>query len=109
MVDNARGERGVVETVEVTERTIGGQLLPVTITRRVGLCEYIGPDGKPFLADEAVFADFGPKLGVRKTYVMHPEVEPTKEERAANLARLLDVARQAMTDQGLWDKIGRPA
>lgn len=99
----------VVETVEVTERTIGGKLLPVTITRRVGLCEYIGPDGKPFLADEATFADFGPKLGVRRTYVMHPEVEPTEEERRAGREQLLEIAAQAITEQGLWGKIGRPA
>lgn len=99
----------VIETVEQTEREIGGKLLPVTVTRRVGLCEYIGPDGKLFLADEAVFADFGPKLGVRKTYVIHPAVAPTEEERQAGRERLLEIAAQAMTDQGLWDKIGRPA
>lgn len=99
----------VVETVEVTEKTIGGQLLPVTITRRVGLCEYIGSDGKPFLADEAVFMDFGPKLGVQRSFLMHPEVEPTEEERAANRARLLQAVCQAMDEQGLWDKIGHPA
>lgn len=109
MAEIGKSTWGVEETVEVTERTIGGQLLPVTITRRVGLCEYIGPDGKPFLADEATFADFGPKLGVRRTYVMHPEVEPTEEERQAGRKRLLEIAAQAMTDQGLWGKIGRPA
>lgn len=109
MAENSKGSKDVVETVEVTERVIGGKALPVTITRRMGLCEYIGPDGKPFLADEAIFADFGPKLGIRKTYVMHPEVEPSEEERRAGREQLLEIAAQAITDQGLWNKIGRPA
>lgn len=109
MAGESKGAWDVVETVEVTERTLAGQTLPVTITRRVGLCEYIGPDGKPFLADEATFADFGPRLGIRRTYVMHPEVEPTEAERQAGRQRLLEIAAQAMTDQGLWGKIGRPA
>lgn len=109
MAENRKGPWDVVETVEATERTIGGKTLPVTITRRVGLCEYIDPDGKPFLADEAVFSDFGPKLGIRRTYVMHPEVEPTEEERRAGRERLLEITAQAITDQGLWNKIGRPA
>lgn len=109
MVDNVVGVWDVVETVEVTERRIGGELLPVTITRRVGLCCYLDHDGKEILADEAVFMDFGPKLGVQRSYLMHPDVEPTEEERAGNRARLLEVAYKAMEDQGLWDKIGRPA
>ena len=109
MVDNVGGQWDVVETVEVTERRMGKELLPVTITRRVGLCCYRDHAGKEIMADEAVIMDFGPKLGVQRSYLMHPDVEPTKEEREANLARLLEVAHRAMDEQGLWDKIGRPA
>lgn len=100
---------GVIETIEHTERVISGQALPVIITRRVGLCEYIGKDGKPFLADEATFMDFGPKLGVAKTYVMHPENPPTEDEREAGRERIREAAIRAMTEQGLWDKVGKPA
>lgn len=99
----------VVETVERTVRTIGGEVLPVTITKRVGLCEYVGVAGDRFWADEATFMDFGPKLGTQRTYIMHPAVPPTEEEKAAVKARLLEVAAQAMTEQGLWGKIGRLA
>lgn len=109
MVDNVVGEWDVVETVEVTERRIGKELLPVTITRRVGLCCYRDRSGKEIMADEATVLDFGPKLGVQRSYLLHPEVEPTEEERAANRARLLEVAYRAMDEQGLWDKIGHPA
>jgi len=93
---------GVVETIEHTERVIGGKTMPVTITRRVGLCEYRDANGKTFLADEATYMDWGEKLGTSRTYVLHPEHEPTEEEREAGRARIREVAIQAMTEQGLW-------
>ncbi len=103
------GSWDVVETVEVTERLIAGELLPVTITRRVGLCQYEGPDGKPILADEATFLDYGSKLGMTKIYDRHPETPPTEAEREAGREHIRQVAIQAITEQGLWGKIGRPA
>lgn len=99
----------VMEQVEKTVRIIGGQELPVVITRRIGLCEYIGTDGKPFLADEATFMDFGPKLGITKTYVLHPENPPTETEREAGRERIREAAIRAMAEQGLWDKVGKSA
>lgn len=99
----------VMEQVEQTVRVIGGKELPVVITRRIGLCEYIGTDGKPFLADEATFMDFGPKLGTARTYVMHPAEPPTEAEREAGRERIREAAIRAVTEQGLWGKIGKPA
>lgn len=92
----------VTETIEHTERIIGGKALAVTITRRVGLCEYTDGNGKAFLADEATIMDWGPKLGVTRTYVVHPEQEPTEAEREAGKERIREVTAQAMTEQGLW-------
>lgn len=103
------GTWDVEETVEVTERTLCGKVLPVTITRRVGLCEYKGMDGKTILADEALFLDYGPKLGVTKVFTQHPAVPPTEAEREAGRERIRQAAIQAITEQGLWDKIGRLA
>lgn len=92
----------VRETIEHAERIICGKALPVTITRRVGPCEYTDGNGKTFLADEATIMDWGPKLGITRTYVMHPERAPTEAEREAGRAHILEVAAQAMTEQGLW-------
>lgn len=99
----------VIEQVEQTVRVIGGEELPVVITRRIGLCEYIGEDGKPFMADEATYMDFGPKLGIAKTYVLHPENPPTEAEREAGRERIREAAVRAMTEQGLWDGVGKSA
>ena len=92
----------VTETIEHTERIIDGKALAVTIKRRVGLCEYTDGKGKTFLADEAVIMDWGPKLGITRTYVMHPEREPTEVEREAGRELIREMAVQAMIGQGLW-------
>lgn len=92
----------VMETIERTERRIGGVVYPVTITRRVGLETYTGAGGKPILADEATFMDFGPRLGVQRTYILHPEVEPTEAERAAGRELVKETAIRAMIEQGIW-------
>ena len=92
----------VIETVEHTQRNIGGKILPVTIPRRVGLDQYIGVGGKVIWADEATFMDFGPKLGIQRTYTLHPEVQPTEEEREAGRNRIREAAARAMQEQGIW-------
>lgn len=92
----------VVETVERTERNLCGQILPVVITHRVGLDTYTERDGKPFLADEATFMDFGPKYGVQRSYIMHPETPPTQKEREAGRAMIRSIAVQAMIEQRIW-------
>ena len=92
----------VVETVERVTKIMDGKPCEVVMTRRVGLDTYIDADGKSFLADEALFADFGEKLGIRKSYILHPAVEPTQEEREQNRRNIQRVAAQAMRDQGLW-------
>lgn len=86
----------MTETVQQTTRSLCGRELPVIITRRVGLDTYTDPDGEPFQADEAVFMDFGPKLGVQRSYILHPETEPTPEERAAGRAMIGQMARLAL-------------
>ena len=82
-------------TVETKERTIGGKVYQVTITRRKGLDTYV-EDGKEFLADEAVFSDYGPRMGISRSYTLH------KDEREAGRRRIQQVAAQAMIDQGIW-------
>lgn len=89
----------VVETVERTERTFGGEVLPVIITRRVGRDTYYTPEGKPFEADEAIYMDYGPKLGVMRTYLLD---DATPEEKIAREIRLCEMAARAASEQGLW-------
>lgn len=93
---------GVVETIEHAERVIDGKTLPVTITRRKGLTEYVDSNGATFWADEATYIDYGPRLGITRTYVKHPEQEPTEGERAANRARIREAATRAMIEQRIW-------
>lgn len=88
-------------TVETKERTIGGKVYQVTITRRKGLDTYI-EDGKEFLADEAVFSDYGPRMGISRSYTLHKDEQPTEAEREAGRRRIQQVAAQAMIDQGIW-------
>lgn len=92
----------VTETIDYTERIIGGKTLSVTITRRVGLCEYTDINGKAFLADEATIMDWGTKLSITRIYVMHPEKESTEAEREAGRERIREIVAQVMTEQGLW-------
>lgn len=92
----------VVESVEKTERRLCGKDLPVIITRRVGLDTYIGTDGKSFQADEAVFMDFGPRYGVQRSYIIHPETPPTEAEKEAWKDRARAAATRAMIEQRIW-------
>lgn len=91
----------VIETVERTTVTLDGVEYPVVVTRRKGLDTYVD-DGKTILADYATFIDYGPKMGVSRCYTLHPETEPTREEREANRRRLREVVAQCMVDQGFW-------
>lgn len=92
----------VIETVECTTLVMEGREYPVTVTRRKGLDTYTAPDGRTILADAATFIDYGPKLGVTRNYTLHPETEPTDEERAENRAKLQAVVAKCLTEQGLW-------
>ena len=92
----------VHETIEHKTLMVDGKPHEVTITRRVGLDTYQNKAGLSFLADEATFIDWGPKLGCSRTFSMHPEVEPTEEERAAGRQRMKDIAVRCLYDQGIW-------
>ena len=52
--------------------------------------------------DESAVMDSGPRYGTTLCYTPHPAVEPTAEERAANLAQIKRVAAQVMVDMGIW-------
>ena len=92
----------VHETIERSTLMLDGKPHEVTITRRVGLDTYYDKAGKPFLADEATFIDWGPRMGCSRTFSSHPEVEPTEEERAAGRQRIKDMAIRCLYDQGIW-------
>lgn len=88
-------------TVETVERVIGGKTYPVTITRRKGLDTY-QENGKEILADEAVFSDYGPKMGISRSYTLHKDIQPTEAEREAGRRHIREVATQALIAQGIW-------
>lgn len=78
--------------------TIGKKTYPITVTKQVGLQE-IEDYGKKILV-EAVTITESP-LGTTVCYSRaRPEV--SEEERAANRRRIIEVATQAMIDQGIW-------
>lgn len=79
-----------IKTEHKTE-IIGGKEYPLTITRYRGRQE-IQADGKRILVEE--LAVFESPLGTSRCYVPARETPPTEEERAANRARLQEVARQ---------------
>lgn len=93
----------VIETVEHCTRVIGGKEYQVTIIRREGLDTYYDRHGEnPFQATRATFVDYGPKMGVNRSFDRVPEVEPTEEERAAGRQHIKDVALKCLIDQGIW-------
>ena len=78
--------------------TIGKKTYPITVTKQVGIQE-IEDHGERILV-EAVTITESP-LGTTVCYTrVRPEVPP--EERAANRRRIIEVATQAMIDQGIW-------
>ena len=92
-------------TVEHKNVMVGGREYTMTTTRYVGLCEYQGMDGEPILADEATCVDFvdvktGKSQGPGWSYTIHKDVTP--DEWAEARRRIIQIATQAMIDQGIW-------
>lgn len=78
--------------------TIGKKTYPITVTKQVGLQE-IEEDGERFLVNAVTITES--PLGTTVCYTrVSPEI--SEEERAANRRRIIEVATQAMIDQGIW-------
>lgn len=92
----------LVITVESFDEQIGNMLLHTDMTRRKGLHWITDRRGERVLVDESAVMDSGPRYGTTLCYTPHPAVEPTAEERAANLAQIKRVAAQVMVDMGIW-------
>ncbi len=73
----------MIKTVEHTTRTFGGKELPVTITKIIGRDTYTKPDGTTVEADEYIEFDYGPKLGVARSYGIYPQ--PVSPEEQAKI------------------------
>lgn len=93
-------EEKIITTVQEATMTVGGKVYPVTITRYKGLKTYVDETGREILCDQAIYMDAGPKLGGGWTYIEHKDYTP--EEREAGRRRIIEVATQAMIDQGIW-------
>ncbi len=91
----------VIETVTHEIHCFGGKEYPVTVTRRKGLNRY-HDKGKEILADEATFCDYGPKMGIARSYTVHKEVPPAQAEREEGRGYIQQVAAQALIAQGVW-------
>lgn len=92
----------LVITVESFDEQIGNMLLHTDMARRKGLHWITDRRGERVLVDESAVMDSGPRYGTTLCYTPHPAVEPTAEERAANLAQIKRVAAQVMVDMGIW-------
>lgn len=85
--------------VEHKTETVGGKTYPLTITRQIGRQEIIH-DGEKILVDS--LAIFDSPTG-RSLCFTKARLEPVSdEERAANRARIIEVAREVLQRAGIW-------
>jgi hypothetical protein len=84
--------------VKETTEIIGGKEYPLTITKQVGYQEIL-VRGELVSVEEVTL--FDSPLGHSRCYTRARPVLPP-EERERNLRRVLEVATQAMIDQGIW-------
>jgi hypothetical protein len=70
----------VVTTTENKTVIVGGKAFEVTVTRHIGRAVYNTPRGE-IEADEYITTDWGPKLGITKSYAILPNVTPEESAR----------------------------
>lgn len=84
--------------VKHTTEMVSGKEYPLTITKQIGLQEITVGDELVRVVEVTIFES---PLGTTRCFTRAmPEASP--EERAANRRRILEVATQAMIDQGIW-------
>ncbi len=76
----------MIETIEKRIQIISGVQREVTVTKRFGHDTYVTPKGL-IEADEYVEHDYGPKLGVSKSYGIYPS-NVTPEQIANKLKQI---------------------
>lgn len=81
----------LVVTSRISVTPYRGKDVPTTQIRWVGQHWCQMGDKEPYLADQSMIFDAGPKLGVTVCVTPHPETPPTEEERAATRARINEV------------------
>lgn len=88
-------------TVEQCMGTYNGKPCPRELRRWKGRHWLVLGD-KRLDVDESQLVDYGPKLGISVSDVLHREVPFTQEEREEGRRRVIEVATQVLIRAGIW-------
>ena len=84
--------------VKHTTEIVSGKEYPLTITKQIGLQEIMVGEETVQVVEVTTFES---PLGTSRCFTRATPPAPP-EVRAANRRRILEVATQAMIDQGIW-------